>query len=195
MNGLDLYISSVSVLSFLTGYDDFKFARKAIKLGADDYLLKLFKRRDIARWKRKTIQSVSASREFGQSWLNELGRNRLADSQLTLKDGLSTWFLQCTLESVGLPFRTTSSRGSTLASHDRSGIYEIAIRLVWGLDIFLNFAQAGCWGDTKAAVQSRWNIITCPVQLVTHYYIAYFWSIGGLYYQTSSIRQLGGRQK
>ena len=47
MNGLDLAHlvkeqSPSCHIIFLTGYDDFEFARKAIKLGADDYLLKPF---------------------------------------------------------------------------------------------------------------------------------------------------------
>ena len=47
MNGLDLAHlvkeqSPSCHIIFLTGYDDFEFARKAIKLGADDYLPKPF---------------------------------------------------------------------------------------------------------------------------------------------------------
>ena len=52
MNGLDLAHlvkeqSPSCHIIFLTGYDDFEFARKAIKLGADDYLLKPFSKDDI----------------------------------------------------------------------------------------------------------------------------------------------------
>ena len=67
MNGLDLAHlvkeqSPSCHIIFLTGYDDFEFARKAIKLGADDYLLKPFSKDDIeemlAKVKGKLDQGV-----------------------------------------------------------------------------------------------------------------------------------------
>jgi len=52
MNGLDLAHlvkeqSPSCHIIFLTGYDDFEFARKAIKLGADDYVTKPFSNREL----------------------------------------------------------------------------------------------------------------------------------------------------
>ena len=73
---------------FLTGYDDFDYARTAIKLGADDYLLK------------------------GQrSELEEAIHARLADSELSLKSlafqlGFSPSYLSVLIKKeLGLPFQ------------------------------------------------------------------------------------------
>ena len=89
---------AVSVLSyhFLTGYDDFEFARKAIKLGADDYLLKPFSKDDIEEMLAKVKGKLDQERKKAQvedlvshgysTDLEEAIHARLADSQLTLKD-------------------------------------------------------------------------------------------------------------
>ncbi|MBS7070346.1 MAG: response regulator, partial [Streptococcus parasanguinis] len=71
MNGLDLahHVKEQSPschIIFLTGYDDFEFARKAIKLGADDYLLKPFSKDDIEEMLAKVKGKLDKERKKAQ---------------------------------------------------------------------------------------------------------------------------------
>ena len=126
MNGLDLAqlvrekASSCHII-FLTGYDDFEFARKAIRLGADDYLLKPFSKADIEEMlgkiknkldeERKKAQVESLVDQGHSTELEEAIHSRLADSQLTLKDlapqlGFSPSYLSVLIKKkLGLPFQ------------------------------------------------------------------------------------------
>ena len=146
MNGLDLAHlvkeqSPSCHIIFLTGYDDFEFARKAIKLGADDYLLKPFSKDDIEEMLAKVKGKLDQERKKAQvedlvshsysTDLEEAIHARLADSQLNPERfGLSTWFQSLLSkcidqEKIGtplprLPHPGANEEGSTLASHDRS---------------------------------------------------------------------------
>ena len=126
MNGLDLAqlvreeAPSCHII-FLTGYDDFEFARKAIRLGADDYLLKPFSKADIEEMlgkiknkldeERKKAQVESLVDQGHSTELEEAIHSRLADSQLTLKDlapqlGFSPSYLSVLIKKkLGLPFQ------------------------------------------------------------------------------------------
>ena len=124
----------------MTGYDDFEFARKAIKLGADDYLLKPFSKDDIEEMLAKVKGKLDQERKKAQvedlvshgysTDLEEAIHARLADSQLTLKDlayqlGFSPSYLKCIdQEKIGtslsrIPYPGANEEGSALASHDR----------------------------------------------------------------------------
>ena len=126
MNGLDLAHlvkeqSPSCHIIFLTGYDDFEFARKAIKLGADDYLLKPFSKDDIEEMLAKVKGKLDKERKKAQvedlvshgysTDLEEAIHARLADSQLTLKDlayqlGFSSSYLSVLIKKkLGLPFQ------------------------------------------------------------------------------------------
>ena len=126
MNGLDLAQlvpekSPSCHIIFLTGYDDFEFARKAIRLGADDYLLKPFSKADIEEMlgeiknkldeERKKAQVESLVEQGHSTELEEAIHSRLADSQLTLKDlapqlGFSPSYLSVLIKKkLGLPFQ------------------------------------------------------------------------------------------
>ena len=126
MNGLDLAqlvrekAPSCHII-FLTGYDDFEFARKAIRLGADDYLLKPFSKADIEEMLGKVKNKLDEERKKAQveilvdqghsTELEEAIHSRLADSQLTLKDlapqlGFSPSYLSVLIKKkLGLPFQ------------------------------------------------------------------------------------------
>ena len=106
---------------FLTGYDDFEFARKAIRLGADDYILKPFSKADIEEMLGKVKKKLDEERKKAQvetlvdqghsTELEEAIHSRLADSQLTLKDlasqlGFSPSYLSViNKKKLGLPFQ------------------------------------------------------------------------------------------
>ena len=123
MNGLDLAqlvrekAPSCHII-FLTGYDDFEFARKAIRLGADDYLLKPFSKADIEEMLGKVKNKLDEERKkaqvetlVDQGHSEEAIHSRLADSQLTLKDlasqlGFSPSYLSVLIKKkLGLPFQ------------------------------------------------------------------------------------------
>ena len=129
MNGLDLAHlvkeqSPSCHIIFLTGYDDFEFARKAIKLGADDYLLKPFSKDDIEEMLAKVKGKLDQERKKAQvedlvshgysTDLEEAIHARLADSQLTLKDlayqlGFSASYLSVLIKkNWDSPSKTTS---------------------------------------------------------------------------------------
>ena len=106
---------------FLTGYDDFDYARTAIKLGADDYLLKPFSKDDVEEMLAKVQTKLDKERKKAQiqnlvdqgqhSELEEAIHERLADSELSLKNlafqlGFSPSYLSVLIKKeLGLPFQ------------------------------------------------------------------------------------------
>ena len=106
---------------FLTGYDDFDYARSAIKLGADDYLLKPFSKDDVEEMLAKVQTKLDKERKKAQiqnlvdqgqrSELEEAIHARLADSELSLKNlalqlGFSPSYLSVLIKKeLGLPFQ------------------------------------------------------------------------------------------
>ena len=106
---------------FLTGYDDFDYARTAIKLGADDYLLKPFSKDDVEEMLAKVQTKLDKERKKAQiqnlvdqgqrSELEEAIHARLADSELSLKIlafqlGFSPSYLSVLIKKeLGLPFQ------------------------------------------------------------------------------------------
>ena len=106
---------------FLTGYDDFDYARTAIKLGADDYLLKPFSKDDVEEMLAKQQTKLDKERKKAQiqnlvdqgqhSELEEAIHVRLADSELSLKSlafqlGFSSSYLSVLIKKeLGLPFQ------------------------------------------------------------------------------------------
>ena len=106
---------------FLTGYDDFDYARTAIKLGADDYLLKPFSKDDVEEMLAKVQTKLDKERKKAQiqnlvdqgqrSELEEAIHARLADSELSLKSlafqlGFSPSYLSVLIKKeLGLPFQ------------------------------------------------------------------------------------------
>ncbi len=126
MNGLELaklvrdQVPTCHIV-FLTGYDDFDYAWTAIKLGADDYLLKPFSKDDVEEMLAKVQTKLDKERkkariqnlvDQGQrSELEEAIHNRLADSELSLKSlasqlGFSPSYLSVLIKKeLGLPFQ------------------------------------------------------------------------------------------
>lgn len=126
MNGLTLaglvreHYPSTHIV-FLTGYDEFDYARTAIKLGADDYLLKPFSRQDVEEMLAKVRAKLDGERRKAQveelveqtqhSDLEAAIQERLADPELTLKSlaqqlGFSPSYLSVLIKKdLGLPFQ------------------------------------------------------------------------------------------
>ena len=126
MNGLELaklvrdQVPTCHIV-FLTGYDDFDYARTDIQLGADDYLLKPFSKDDVEEMLAKVQTKLDKERKKAQiqnlvdqgqrSELEEAIHERLADSELSLKSlasqlGFSPSYLSVLIKKeLGLPFQ------------------------------------------------------------------------------------------
>ena len=106
---------------FLTGYDDFDYARTAIKLGADDYLLKPFSKDDVEEMLAKLQTKLDKERRKAQiqnlvdqgqrSEMEEAIHAQLSDPELSLKSlafqlGFSPSYLSVLIKKeLGLPFQ------------------------------------------------------------------------------------------
>jgi two-component response transcriptional regulator (cheY-like receiver and araC-type DNA-binding domains), putative len=165
MNGLELaklvrdQVPTCHIV-FLTGYDDFDYARTAIKLGADDYLLKPFSKDDVEEMLAKVQTKLDKERkkariqnlvDQGQrSELEEAIHNRLADSELSLKSlasqlGFSPSYLSVLIKKeLGLPFQDyliqeRMKKAKLLLLTTDLKIYEIAEQV--GFDDMNYFSQ------------------------------------------------------
>ena len=112
--------ASVHII-FLTGYDDFDYALSAVKLGADDYLLKPFSREDVETMLFKVKEKLDKERKQQQvhelveqaefSDLEQAIHDRLTDTELSLKSlafqlGFSSSYLSVLIKKeLGLPFQ------------------------------------------------------------------------------------------
>ncbi|MFR7397042.1 MAG: response regulator [Streptococcus constellatus] len=106
---------------FLTGYDDFDYALSAVKLGADDYLLKPFSREDVEAMLIKVKEKLDKEKKQQQvyelvekaefSGLEQAIHDRLADTELSLKSlsfqlGFNSSYLSVLIKKeLGLPFQ------------------------------------------------------------------------------------------
>ena len=106
---------------FLTGYDDFDYALSAVKLGADDYLLKPFSREDVETMLFKVKEKLDKERKQQQvhelveqaefSDLEQTIHDRLTGAELSLKSlafqlGFSPSYLSVLIKKeLGLPFQ------------------------------------------------------------------------------------------
>ena len=165
MNGLELaklvrdQVPTCHIV-FLTGYDDFDYARTAIKLGADDYLLKPFSKDDVEEMLAKLQTKLNKERKKAQiqnlvdqgqrSELEEAIHERLADSELSLKSlasqlGFSPSYLSVLIKKeLGLPFQDyliqeRMKKAKLLLLTTDLKIYEIAEQV--GFDDMNYFSQ------------------------------------------------------
>ena len=89
---------------FLTGYDDFDYALSAVKLGADDYLLKPFSREDVEAMLIKVKEKLD--KEKKQQQVHELvEKAEFSDLEQAIHDRLADTELSLLKKELGLPFQ------------------------------------------------------------------------------------------
>lgn len=145
-------------LVFLTGYDEFDYALSALKLGADDYLLKPFSKTDVegilSKIQDKLAQDVKKEKleeyimQEEYSDLQKKIRNHLGDSDFSLKHladelGFSPNYLSVLIKKdVGMSFQDYLNQermrqAKFLLLTTDLKIYEIAERVgFWDINYF-----------------------------------------------------------
>lgn len=165
MDGLSLAkaikeIAPQTRLVFLTGYDTFDYAVTALKLGADDYLLKPFSKDDVEKMLAAVLSKLHSEqkrddvtallREAEDSDLAQSIQNRLSDSALSLKGlaqdlGFNPNYLSSLIKKeLGQPFQDYVSqerfkRAKLLLLTTDLKIYEVAQQV--GFDDMNYFSQ------------------------------------------------------
>lgn len=132
---------------FLTGYDEFDYALSALKLGADDFLLKPFSKKDVSEMlshlsqklfvKKQEERLQALANDNQDSQLKKAIQNRISDPQLTLVSlaeelGFSPNYLSLLIKKeIGINFQDyliqeRLNRAKLLLQTSQLKIYEVA---------------------------------------------------------------------
>ena len=160
MNGLDLAHlvkeqSPSCHIIFLTGYDDFEFARKAIKLGADDYLLKPLQKDKLFRCLTDILKLIPNTQKYLTFSNGNIEIQLLYSNILYLRASNHNTLVMTADGTEYRPYIYYKKLAETLSGDER--FLQVSRGILCNMDHITGFSKNSCFmtGDVSVPITIR----------------------------------------